>query len=158
LRCFHCTAFMSPREFACTHCGSLRNPEHPAERIACERHDGDEAVATCLVCGVPVCRRCAVLRDGKFFCSNPEHGRIFEDSLVVYTGQSSFEAAMIVHHLSRAGLASLTFSLRDHVETFWLAGDENHQVRVQRTEARTALELLENLGLMVSAEQETATH
>lgn len=117
--------------------------------LACYAHPDIVAVETCSVCGKPLCVRCCVRSDHGVVCDEQEHRKLLENSILLMTLCTEFEADMVSRNLEIQGIRTTHFSTRafklrigdhpgDEVRMFLLSGDKER-----------ALEVLNDLDLPV---------
>lgn len=155
--CLECGESLEHGSISCPTCGSLNREVVPGQRIECENHQGIAAVAVCLTCGKPVCGDCAVKKEGKFFCDDADHLRLYTDWKIICACESEFEADMMVTNLLNAQIEAACFSLYNHISLFWLNKRELVHIRVRNEQSTEALNLLRSLGLIENVNEQSPT-
>ncbi len=123
--CDACRAALAPDDVFCPVCGRLSRPE---VHIPCEHHPDTAAAAVCVVCGRPVCGRCAHAVQGATVCDRPDHDTVHAQWRVVEEVADPFAADLLVRNLSLNGIPAQAF---DHKAFAARTGlDERSRVRV----------------------------
>lgn len=81
----------------------------------CEAHAGSSVLGACVLCGKPLCARCAGKRTTPYLCD--EHGSvpIIGAWAQVYSTTGEFEAQLLRENLQAEGLEAEIFSQKDHI-------------------------------------------
>lgn len=108
----------------------------------CENHPQMTAVASCAVCGKPVCNDCAVKENGRYFCDESSHRRVFDRYTMLGQSQTMFEAELVAKNLTANNISTLWFNRR------WYGSDEKPVVFVDHDAVRQAHEILHALDLL----------
>lgn len=145
--CVQCSSPINDTDYSCGVCGGI-NALPGGERIECENHPTEPAVAVCVLCGKPVCGDCATSVQEKSFCDDKNHQSVFADWSVVFEGRSGFEADMMVRNLEQAGLEVRSFDRQLHAAVIWLDVRPRVDVRVRKNKAADAMEVLRSLQLL----------
>jgi hypothetical protein len=83
----------------------------------------------------------------KILCNDHEHRVLLQEWNVMYRSDSEFEADALVRNLANGGIETKTFSLHDHIATYWL--NENRVLLlVRKLEDEKAKALLKELNLV----------
>jgi RNA polymerase subunit RPABC4/transcription elongation factor Spt4 len=146
--CKNCSTQLQDGQKFCNVCGTLLDAdEDRIFKIECETHTNHRAIGLCVICGKPVCSDCEVKTDNKILCNNPEHKILFQEWSVLYQPDSEFEAETLVRNLADSGIETKTFSLHDHITTYWL--NENRVLLfIRKSEIEKAKALLKELNLI----------
>jgi hypothetical protein len=146
--CKNCSTQLQATQKSCGECGTLNEIGIENDsKVECETHPGHNADGLCIICGRPVCFNCKVKIDGRILCTDPEHKILLQEWNVMYRPESEFEADALVRNLADGGIETKTFSLHDHIATYWL--DENRVLLfVRKSEDEKAKALLKELNLI----------
>ncbi|MEX0602443.1 MAG: hypothetical protein WD295_03820, partial [Bacteroidota bacterium] len=93
-------------------------------------------------CGKPVCNDCAVTEHGAVFCDLAVHRTLSAQWSILHEGDSDFESDMIRTNLEQDGIPSLSFSVRDHVGTYWLPEASMVKIHVRNEDLDRARQVL----------------
>ena len=149
--CDRCAEEVESSGSYCTHCGALLKRE---EDLKCSNHPSSPANAVCVVCSKPICVGCARKRDGKFFCEDDKHIRIYEGWAVLLVTGFDYEAQMVKTNLERAEIECLVFSQQDHALFFTIGDLAKVKVMVPKSKLLQAQKLLEELDLLDQNDEE----
>jgi len=146
--CKNCSTQLPIERTYCEVCGVLIEPcEENDFNVECETHSDHCATGLCVICGRPVCSECVVKSAEKILCNDPEHRVLLQEWNVMYQSDSEFEADALVRNLANGGIETKTFSLQDHIATYWL--NENRvRLFVKKSEEEKAIALLKELNLI----------
>lgn len=151
MQCSRCEAVLEQKALFCPQCGTLQTA-NVAERLGCEHHPGQPAIALCIVCGKPVCEDCASTVAGKFVCEHRDHKTMARQWSVVSVCTFPFEGDMVAQNLTNAGIAAKLFSFRDYIGLHWFEKAARVQVLVPQEQYEAARALLHQLQLSESTE------
>jgi hypothetical protein len=146
--CKNCSTQLPTEQQCCEVCGALIEPcEENDFTVECETHSDHCATGLCVICGRPVCSECLVKSAEKILCNDHEHSILLQEWNVMYQSDSEFETDALVRNLANGGMETKTFSLHDHVATYWL--NENRvRLFVKKSEEEKAKALLKELNLI----------
>jgi hypothetical protein len=103
--CSNCEESIAAEATFCPHCGVFLDWTAEAENeVTCDTHRGTEATGRCVICKKVVCEECAVVKRGKYFCSNDKHVEMAFHWVSVFTTGTEYEADMIAANLENAGI------------------------------------------------------
>jgi hypothetical protein len=148
ITCKNCLTQLQAEQKVCGVCGVLIDmSEEKTFNIECETHPNHRAIGFCVICGRPVCSECEVKSAGKILCNDPDHRILLQEWSMVHQPDSEFEADALVRNLADGRIEAKTFSLHDHMATFWL--HENRVLLfVRKSEDEKAKALLKELNLI----------
>ncbi len=112
MTCPGCDRKVDDSALWCDNCGRILNVLATQE-IDCDDHS-NPICGLCALCARPLCERCAVLRDGRIFCSDPDHPIIFEQCTLVYVAASEFESDLILRNNPDGNLEFRAFPFLNH--------------------------------------------
>jgi hypothetical protein len=140
--CPKCEEHVEDTDTFCGNCGYLL-PDYPSDSTPeCENHPDRDAVAGCVICGKPVCEECARENEGRVFCENDDHLKVYEGFVVAYTTSTDYEAEMIRANLEGAGIRAHIFNQHDHVYFVNMGALALVNVMVPRHQLEDALEVI----------------
>lgn len=146
LHCPRCEERIEGNPTFCPHCGIFTGLQEAKSDIpVCGTHVHTHAVGMCVVCGILVCDECLVERDGKIFCGDDRHVKVYEDYALVYQTSTDYEAAMIQSNLEGAGIQAKVFSQHDHVYVVNMGQLAVVNVMVPKSQIRDAEEIIASL-------------
>ena len=120
----------------------------PAEQVAeCHQHPSKAAIASCAICGRPLCAECSVRSGSKFFCSETDHQEIAESWILIHRTSFEFEVDMISKNLGIRGITAKAFSPRTFKYHLGEHPDDAASVYVRKSDGGHAQEVLTVLGL-----------
>jgi hypothetical protein len=143
--CPDCDTFVTDSDTFCNNCGVLQEVIPAVDGPDCENHPEVSAIGGCVVCGKPVCKECARVQNGRFFCEKDEHLNVHGGYIVAYTTSTDYEAEMVRANLEGAGIDALVFNQHDHVYYTTMGMLALVNVMVPPGQLEAALDIIEAL-------------
>ncbi len=84
------------------------------EETVCGTHPDRPAIATCAICGTPVCERCIELAGGNPLCGRHAGVPLVDGWAQVYATSDDVTAQLIRDNLRAEGVDAQVFSQKDH--------------------------------------------
>lgn len=135
--CPQCNAPIETDDDACLYCGTLFRPTR------CGTHPDREAVARCVLCRRPLCRRCDHHRGGGVhLCDEHRHIMVIEGWVQVYSTGDEIEAQLIQDNLESEGIDAQVFSQKDHAFSVGFGGLSPVRILVPIPDYEPALAVL----------------
>lgn len=141
--CENCKEKIETEAEYCPVCGILRVDNAEVE---CENHSDVPAVAVCIICGKPVCRKCRKTRMNKTFCEDDKHVKVYQNWAVAYMSSTEYEAEMIKANLENAGIEAMIFNQQDHAYFLTVGSMARVNVMVPNERIREAQQVIESLN------------
>ena len=111
-------------------------------QLDCENHLGMNAVGTCEVCGKPVCGDCATSHEGKIFCDEAAHVKMFDELDLFCEAETIFEVELVARNLQANGISSMWFNPK------WYGMKSLPRLFVAKQSAGSAESVLQSLDLI----------
>ena len=83
-------------------------------QLDCENHFAMSAVGVCEVCGKPVCGDCATSHEGKTFCDETSHIKIYDEYNLFGEGETIFEVELVARNLQANNISCAWFNPKQY--------------------------------------------
>lgn len=143
IECRNCKEQIQAEAEYCPVCGELQIDD---EDIECENHPDAPAVAVCIICGKPVCKKCRKIKMNKTFCDEDKHIRVYQSWAIAYTSSTEYEAEMVKANLENAGIEAMIFNQQDHAYFFTVGSMARVNVMVPNDRVNEAKKVIETLN------------
>jgi len=80
------------------------------KHFECENHISISAVGICEVCGKPVCGDCATSHNGKIFCDESFHLKIYDEQQFFAEAETLFEIELVAKNLQANNVSCVWFN------------------------------------------------
>ncbi len=143
IECSNCGERIQSEAEYCPICGVILTNDGDIE---CENHGQTPAVAVCIICGKPVCRKCRKTKMNKTFCEDDKHILVYQNWAIAYTSATEYEAEMVKANLENAGIEAIIFNQQDHAYYFTVGSLARVNVMVPSDRVNEAKKVIESLN------------
>lgn len=143
--CPYCEQPVEEDDTFCENCGRLLPLPLEANYPECETHVERAAIGGCIICGRPVCDECAHEVEGRIFCEDDSHRRVYEGFVHVYTTSTDYEAEMIRANLQGADIDAFIFNQHDHIYFVNMGTLAQVKIMVPKHQVEKAEEIIASL-------------
>ncbi len=147
--CDSCRTPLAPEDLFCPSCGRLSTAD---VHVPCENHPDTAVMAACVVCGRPVCGRCAHAIHGATVCDHPDHEAVHAQWRVVEEVTDPFVADLLARNLSLNGIPAQAFDHQAFASRTGLADRSRVRVYVHAEHFAAASALLDRLDIRMNRE------